>query len=203
MSLPEVRQAQYLAHTLSALVQKCGARSVAVLGCAGGNGLDRLAPEQVERVVGVDINPDYIAVMQRRYKDRFQKLEALCCDVLSTDCCFSEVDVVFAGLLFEYLDAEAALAHIAQFTRPGGHAGVLLQLPNDTIGLVTPSPFASLDKLKGYMRLVPPSQIEHLGNAQGFRVVSSECTVLATGKAFQEIVFQKPVDDIKILSDSP
>jgi hypothetical protein len=42
MSLASVAQAQFLAETLGATVQLCSAESVAILGCSGGNGFDRL-----------------------------------------------------------------------------------------------------------------------------------------------------------------
>src|SRR6186713_702946 len=54
MELPQVAQAELLAEQLAAAVRARSPDSVAVLGCAGGNGLDRL-PAAL-RVVGVDVN---------------------------------------------------------------------------------------------------------------------------------------------------
>lgn len=66
MALPEVAQAAYLADTLERLVKDHAPQSVAVIGCAGGNGFDRLARTKVPRVVGADINPAYLAEAKRR-----------------------------------------------------------------------------------------------------------------------------------------
>jgi SAM-dependent methyltransferase len=40
---------------------------VAVLGCGTGNGLDAIDPAVTERLVGVDLNPEYIALARRRH----------------------------------------------------------------------------------------------------------------------------------------
>jgi hypothetical protein len=53
MALPAVAQAPYLAGVLGAWARSQGSRSVAVLGCAGGNGFDALPHGQVRRDVSV------------------------------------------------------------------------------------------------------------------------------------------------------
>lgn len=45
----------------------CRPASVAILGVAGGNGLDAIDPLSTTRVVGVDINPEYLAATGRRF----------------------------------------------------------------------------------------------------------------------------------------
>lgn len=52
MALPSVGQAQLLGTTLQRTVAQFRPSSLAVLGVAGGNGLERLERNQVRRVVG-------------------------------------------------------------------------------------------------------------------------------------------------------
>jgi hypothetical protein len=59
MALPNVGQAPLLAGLLAGTVYRYEPRSVAILGCSGGNGLERILDTQVQRIVGIDINPDY------------------------------------------------------------------------------------------------------------------------------------------------
>src|SRR5688572_29600439 len=66
MALPSVGQAQLLGELLADAIHVHRPLSVAVLGCAGGNGFDCI-PANVERLVGVDINADYVAVARRRF----------------------------------------------------------------------------------------------------------------------------------------
>lgn len=66
MSLPSVGQARMLADQLALLIERHTPSSVAIIGCAGGNGLDRIDSSRVERIVAVDINPEYIAAAELR-----------------------------------------------------------------------------------------------------------------------------------------
>ena len=61
MALPEVGQAKMLADLFEYELRSHRSESVALLGCSGGNGFDRIDPACTRRVVGVDLNPDYIA----------------------------------------------------------------------------------------------------------------------------------------------
>jgi SAM-dependent methyltransferase len=191
MALPEVGQAPYLAGRLEAWVVATGARSVAVLGCAGGNGFDRLPRSQVQRVVGIDLNPDYLAVARARHQGRFPRLELIAGDLLAPGFRLEEpVDLAFAGLFFEYVDVAAALARLRTLLEPGGRLGVVLQLPSPDLPEVTPSPYRSLERLGGLMALVDPDRFAALAGAAGYRPVASGRTRLASGKAFQEILVQ-------------
>jgi hypothetical protein len=60
MALPSVAQAQLLGATLHRVVSEFRPRSLAVLGVAGGNGLELIDPEIVGRLVAVDLNPHTI-----------------------------------------------------------------------------------------------------------------------------------------------
>src|SRR5712664_384468 len=60
MGSPQVAQAPLLAATFADLLKKHVPRSVAILGCSGGNGFERIRTAEVTRVVGVDINSGYI-----------------------------------------------------------------------------------------------------------------------------------------------
>jgi SAM-dependent methyltransferase len=192
MAWPSVAQAQFLAESLASSVREIAPRSVAVLGCAGGNGFDLLPPDQVQRVVGVDINPNYIAATEERYQGRFAKLELHCADVLSEGLHFEPVDFVFAGLLFEYVDPVKCLTNIKRMLNPGGHLVAVLQLPNASISAVTPTPFQSLGKLSGLITLHPPGEFEARARSLGFITETSKRSELGSGKAFHEFVFQNP-----------
>jgi SAM-dependent methyltransferase len=191
MDLPEVGQAAYLAGRLEAWARTTGARSVAVLGCAGGNGFDRLPRPQVERVVGIDLNPDYLAVARDRHRGRFPRLELLAGDLLDPAFRLEDpVDLAFAGLFFEYVDVAAALAKVRALLNPGGRLGAVLQLPNETIAEVTPTPYRSLERLGGLMALADPDRFAALAGAAGYRLAGSNLSRLASGKAFQEFLLE-------------
>jgi hypothetical protein len=190
MAWPSVAQSQYLAGALAFWARGLGARSVAVLGCAGGNGFDRLPRPQVRRVVGVDLNSAYIATARARHQHRFPALELHARDLLDPECTFDPVDLVFAGLLFEYVDVPAALERIRPMLKPGAVLGAILQLPSPIIAEVTPSPFKSMERLGGFMSLVDPEAFIAQAQASGYALKSRRHTTLDSGKAFEEFLLQ-------------
>ncbi|HEY1217163.1 MAG TPA: hypothetical protein VGE93_26340, partial [Bryobacteraceae bacterium] len=58
MALPSIGQSRLIADQLEALVRSFRPHSIGIIGCAGGNGLERLAGTSVSRMVGVDLNPE-------------------------------------------------------------------------------------------------------------------------------------------------
>ena len=183
MALPEVAQGTYLADTLERLVREHAPRSVAVIGCAGGNGFSQLAALKVPRVVGADINPAFLAKAKRRYSGSFQCLELICCDIASANCLFEPVDFIFAALIFEFIDVSVGLASLRGLLRPGGHVAAVLQLPHASIDAVTPSPFTSLAKLGPIVRLVSPADFQRAAEQAGFSLRSSQPARFALGQS--------------------
>jgi len=184
MAMPNVGQAQLLADVFASALSKYKPRSVAVLGCAGGNGLDRVSSEVTERVVGVDLNPDYIRNARTRFAHQIPLLELLVGDVQKDEFTFEPVELAFAGLLFEYVDAEVVLAKIRAMLTPGGMLITVVQLPSATISEISPSPFASLGALSSVMRLVPPKLLRHLAAAHEYHETEAQTFEAAGGKEF-------------------
>src|SRR5579862_5205630 len=92
MGLPSIGQSGLIADQLDVWVKEKCPRSVGIIGCAGGNGLDRLVGTGVDRVVGVDLNPDYIEQTRRRYAARLPGLELYVADIQTAGSLFEPVD---------------------------------------------------------------------------------------------------------------
>ena len=188
MAWPGVGQAQLLGETLSLAIEQFSPQSVAVLGCAGGNGFERIPPG-VLRVVGVDLNPQFITQTGARFSGRFKELELLAGDIQSTETLFAPVDLIFAGLLLEYVSVETVVAKVPSMLRPSGHLVTVLQLPNVGHSAVSPSPFSGVKPLGDAMHFVPPAHLQNVAEAHGFSQRES-CTVASVaGKQFQVQVF--------------
>jgi ubiquinone/menaquinone biosynthesis C-methylase UbiE len=184
MALPYVGQAQLLSDVFAESLRRYSPRSVAMLGCAGGNGLERVATDVTERVVGVDLNPHYIEQVRVRFHHRIPVLELIEGDVQTDEFAFTPVELAFAGLLLEYVDVDAALGRIRSMLLPGGRLVTVVQLPSATLPEVTPSPFASLGALSPVMRLVPPEVLRRLAAARGFQATDAQKVMAAGGKQF-------------------
>ena len=66
MALGSVRQLQTLNEIMSRQLNAFPARSVMILGVAGGNGLEHIDTEKYSAVYGVDVNPDYLREVEKR-----------------------------------------------------------------------------------------------------------------------------------------
>jgi len=181
MALPQVGQAELLANVLADVVRLHAPRSVAVLGCAGGNGFDRVPPGT--RLVGIDLNPDYVAVARARHGAR-AGIELYVGDVTADELPFAPVELAYAGLLFEYVEPAVALRRLAGKLLPGGTLAAVLQLPSAEQTEITPSPYTSLAMLAPSMRLVPPASLTRAALAEGYTSVGDEVATASGGKRF-------------------
>ncbi len=181
MALPHVGQADLLANVLADAVRLHAPRSVAVLGCAGGNGFDRVPPGT--RLVGIDVNPDYVAAAQVRYGAR-ARLELFVGDVTADELPFAPVDLAYAGLLFEYVEPAVALRRLATKLVPGAMLVAVLQLASTAQAEVTPSPYTSLAALASRMRLVPPVALTRDALAEDYTSVGADVVTAIGGKQF-------------------
>ncbi len=190
MALPDVAQAAFLADLFERALGHGSPESVAVLGCAGGNGFERIDPHVTSRVVGVDINPTYIAAAQERYQQRLPGLELIVAD-LQRDELYNvpPVDLVFAALLFEYVDTDFVLKTVHHLLKPTGRLVTVLQLSQTDAPIVTPSPFVRLQSLSSCLRLVPPEFLRERAVTHGLVEVASERLTAHGGKSFQLQIF--------------
>lgn len=190
MALPGIEQAQLLADIFSGAIQQYSPRSIAVLGCAGGNGFDRI-PSGIARVVGVDLNPRFVAEARARFGLRFANLELLVGDIQRDDIAFAPVDLLFAGLVLEYVDVEAVIAKLPALLTANGRLVTVLQLPSASQREISPSPFTSIQAIREIIRLVPPPRLLQAAVAQGFVQLASQTVASVSGKEFQVQVFAK------------
>jgi hypothetical protein len=71
MGDPRVGQLQRLHDITGEQLAAYPSGAIGVLGIAGGNELDLIDPETTDAVYGYDINPDYLAACETRYRDAF------------------------------------------------------------------------------------------------------------------------------------
>jgi hypothetical protein len=190
MALPSVGQAQLLGTALQRTVTQFQPRSLAVLGVAGGNGLDRLQRGLVRRVVALDFNPDYLALCTRRYAASFTEFEPVLHDLSQGPPGITPVECVFAGLVLEYLCVESFCGYLASLLTTGGSFTALLQLPSPTLPEVSPSPFTSLTRLEPAFSFVDPASLHDSLSAHGFSRVVSDRYDLDSGKSFYYATYQ-------------
>jgi SAM-dependent methyltransferase len=184
MSLPSVGQARLLADIFADALQKHAPSSLAVIGCAGGNGFEHIDPWTTRRVVGVDINPAFLEQARARFTGRFETLDLIRADIGNDELSFEQVDLLFAALILEYVDIASALLRLRGVIEPAGTLVTVVQLPSETLPAVSPSPFTSLNALEPIMHFVDPLALRTLATKHGLAEVGATLHATPAGKQF-------------------
>ena len=184
MALSTVGQARLIADELDILIRTHSPLSVAVIGCAGGNGFERIAGSTVRRAVGVDLNPDYIERARVRYEGRIPGLELHIADIQASNSLFDPVDLIYVALVLEYVDVARTMSVLGRHCKPNGVLAVLSQLPHASMAHVSPSPHGSLQLLAPVMQLISQEELRRHAIVAGFAPEDSRVTVSTGGKRF-------------------
>jgi hypothetical protein len=193
MAAAEVGQLAPLAETFARIYAPLRPASVALLGCATGNGLEAIDPAVTPRIVGVDVNPEYLAIARRRHARLGPALDLRCADLGACDLGAEAFALVHAALVFEHVDPEALVARIACWLAPGGTCAAVLQLArgDQQPPPVSPTRFASLKALSGAMRLLAPDDLRRLFAAHGLDETRAWEVPLPGGKAFHVGLYRR------------
>ncbi len=191
MALPGIGQADMLAQQFAALLSEWTPASAAVIGCAGGNGFDRINVGVTQRVVGIDINPRYIQELAYRYAATIPGLELYVRDIQEPLKRIAPVELIYAALVLEYVEPAPVLRNLQRICRPRGILATVLQLPSEPAAAISASPFASLEGLAPALHLLSPEALTATAAAAGFAPLASRRITLASGKEFVAQVFRR------------
>jgi SAM-dependent methyltransferase len=188
-----VRQLTVLAELFKSALDRCRPESVAVLGVAGGNGLEQIDCAATKKIVGVDINQRYLDEVQRRFSTLFG-LELHCRDLAEPGFSLAPVMLVHAALIFEHVGLGLALENALSLVAPGGRFSVVLQLPSEEEQGVAFTSYTSMQTLKQDFVLIDIGEFQRLLEQKGFHLVDQENRSLPAGKALWLGVFAKGSD---------
>lgn len=152
-----------------------------LLGCTTGNGLEHVNPAVTKRIVGVDVNLQYLGIARQRFFHLGPKLELYCQEAEKFRAPPGSFDLVHAALIFEYLLPEPLVRRIAEWLGDAGTCSVVLQLPG---GAGPPSPTKTMQLIQRAMRLVPPDEVTQLFEHYGLPRKRARTVPLKHGKSF-------------------
>ena len=184
MALPEVGQAQALGNLMASVLKEFTPTSLAVIGCSTGNGFEHIDHARTHRVLGVDINAAYLSILKARFAGKIPHLELIEADISEPGLQFAPVSMVFAALVFEYVNVAVALNNILRCLAPGAVLVTVLQLASTQSAPVTATRFKSLELLAPIMNLVAPPEFSCMCNEIGLQQIKSDAIPLKKGKAF-------------------
>ena len=187
MSQSQVGQLSTLNACMQDQLNTYVARTVTVLGIAGGNGLEHVDPKKISTLYGVDIIASYLKEAARRHPELETIFVPLCLDVTTQAQELARCDLLIANLVVEYL-GYAAFLEAVQATRPT-FVSVVIQL-QEAETFVSESPMkSSFDCLE---TLLHPITAEGLGqemDKNAYRLIHSQHIPLPNHKWFVRLDF--------------
>ncbi len=190
MDRAEVGQYAVLSDIFRDMLAQHRPSSVAIVGVAGGNGLEHIHSGVTTRTVGLDINPAYLDEVRRRFPD-LPGLELYAVDLARSDVHIPAVDLVHAALILEHAGCDRCLRNTLALVQPNGLLSVVLQLPSEQTAGVAPTPYESIRALSPHFRLIEPAHFDEAVARHGFERISETRHELPGGKAFHAAVYRQ------------
>lgn len=159
---------------------------VAILGVAGGNGLEYVSCNDFKKVYCIDINSKYLDVIKKRYSD----LNCLILEKLDLNDLFLElpvVELIIANLLIEYIGLNNFTSQIKKI-RPK-YVSCVIQIDNKN-NFVTDSVYK--DSLKNILKLgifIDKSELINKMDEIGYKCILKEKYDLPGNKKFLRLDF--------------
>ncbi len=190
MKSAQVQQLDVLSELFAKALAYCRPSSVAVLGIAGGNGLEHIDRSITKRVIGLDINDAYLAAVRERFAP-MSDLQLLRVDLAEQAVDLEPVQLAHAALVFEHAGLSQCLNNALSLVATGGFLSAVLQLPSQIESGVSPSGFSSIQNLKSRFSLIDPQWfVETLGK-RNFKLEEHVQRSLPAGKGLWMGIFSR------------
>lgn len=189
MSLESVYQLQVLNEMMREQFTAYDIESVMILGIAGGNGLEHIDINKVNRVYGVDVNQHFLAECVKRYKRLRERFEPICVDLLSNDLKLPYSDLLVANLLVEYIGYEC-FQKVVKLVAPE-YVTCIIQI-NTGSSFVSDSPYLhAFDCLDEVHHQMEEDALVNCMSEIGYRKITWSEQELPNGKKFIRIDFSR------------
>jgi hypothetical protein len=189
MGAPGVAQLSALADLFEQAVDRCRPASIALLGAAGGNGLDRVDLSVTRQILALDIHPDYLNAVGERYPSL--PLTLRCADLAEPIDDETPADLVHPALIFEHIGTPKCIRNAAALVRDGGFLSVVLQLPSAQEAAVSPSAYRSIQSLSEHFSLIDPPDLRKTLASLGFELDHELIRSLPSGKGLWLGIFRR------------
>ena len=196
MRLDSVRQLQALDAIMQEQFATYPVETAAVLGVAGGNGLEHIDTNKFRTVYGIDINADYLRAVSERYTELSGVLKCLHINLVNEVEKLPQTQLLIANLLIEYIGYGAFQKAVLQ-TAPE-YVSCVIQINTDEEQWVSESPylhaFGRLDEVHHQME---EKALTAAMNDIGYSLILKETYPLPNGKALMRVDYKrKEVQDI-------
>lgn len=189
MALDSVQQLQAMNQMMKRQLNQYDIQSAMILGIAGGNGLEHVDIEKLNKIYGVDINPEYLTITEKRYENLSNTLECLCVDLISEAEKLPQVNMLIANLLIEYIGYEC-FQKVVKVTQPQ-YVSCIIQINVDD-SFVSDSPYLhAFDGLEYVHHQMAEQELQNSMNEIDYQLIQQLEYQLPNGKKLVQLDFCK------------
>jgi len=193
MSSTDVFQLQTLNKITEQQLTDYNPSTIAILGVAGGNGLDKINNEITKKVYCIDVNRKYLDVCKSRYTHLLGILEFVCCDLSSNEAVLPFSDIHICNLLIEYL-GEEKFAKLILNSRDNVNIISCVIQKNNKISFVSPTNQAlAFEPIMSIHNDVDGEKLTEVLCDINFKCIKNTGYKLPNGKEFLRMDFQKVI----------
>ncbi len=190
MSDKNVGQLQVLSEITRIILELHKPERFVLLGCCTGNGLEHVNNLVTRRVYGIDINPEYLEITKKRFGNLIPQLKLICADINTENIPALEADLVFAALIFEYVNTETTVKKISECLKKRGKTIVVIQ-KNKQNQFVSKTNYSSLLQLASISKEINEYEIIKTFEKHNFKFSGKKNHPLSSGKEFLILEFVK------------
>ena len=189
MAMDSVQQLQAMNQMMKGQLNQYDVQSAMILGIAGGNGLEHVDTEKLNKVYGVDINQEYLTITQKRYENLSDTLDCLCIDLASEAEKLPQADMLIANLLIEYIGYEC-FKKVVTVTKPV-YVSCIIQVNVDD-SFVSESPYLhAFDGLVTVHHRMAKQELQNSMNEIDYHLIQVLESRLPNGKKLVQFDFYK------------
>ena len=189
MAMDSVQQLQAMNQMMKGQLNQYEVQSAMILGIAGGNGLEHVDTEKLNKVYGVDINQEYLTITKKRYENLSDTLDCLCIDLASEAEKLPRADMLIANLLIEYIGYEC-FKKVVTVTKPV-YVSCIIQVNVDD-SFVSESPYLhAFDGLVTVHHQMAEQELQNSMNEIDYHLIKVLESRLPNGKKLVQFDFYK------------
>jgi hypothetical protein len=189
MRLDTVGQLQAVNRMTADQLARYPAKTAAILGVAGGNGLEHADADKFSALYGIDVNPAYLAACGRRFPHLAGVLHLIEADVTDPAADLPRAELAIANLFVEYVGCAAFARAVKRMEARYVCCGIQVDAG---AGFVSDSPYMRIfDGLSGIHAPVDEFSLVARLREVGYDMVLREAEALPNGKALLRLDFKR------------
>lgn len=187
MKLSTVQQLQKLNEIMRSQIYKYNTSTVAILGIAGGNGLEYIDKSRIKNVYGIDINKDYLDRCKEKYENLKGCLILKKLDLSQISNDLPEVELIIANLFIEYIGIDMFIKQVSK--KSPTYVSCVIQ-KNSNTNFVSESPYSKVfDEVSVIHRDIEKESLIKAMCKIGYNLIFSEEYLLPNMKKFIRLDF--------------